>query len=127
MAEDLNSRIRKFRELKGYSQENIAMDLGLNQSQYSRRESGQIEFSAKELKMLSKILERNLDDLLNTKPMPASSNRVFEQQSASDLCSIVLNLIDVLVSHDKSGELTKRFLKEFEVKFKKNQTPNPSV
>lgn len=51
--------IKEIRLSKGYSQENMAMDLGLSQSQYSRRENGAIEFSLEEIRKICKIL--NLD------------------------------------------------------------------
>jgi transcriptional regulator with XRE-family HTH domain len=52
--------IKKLRLSKGYSQENMAMDLGLSQSQYSRRENGTIEFSLIEIKKICKILDLDL-------------------------------------------------------------------
>ncbi len=55
--------IKEARLAKRYSQENVAMDLKLSQSQYSRRENGYINFSLDEIRRLCKIL--NLD-LLQT-------------------------------------------------------------
>lgn len=55
--------IKEARLAKGYSQENVALDLELSQSQYSRRENGSINFSLDEIRILCKIL--NLD-LLQT-------------------------------------------------------------
>jgi transcriptional regulator with XRE-family HTH domain len=49
--------IKEIRLSKGYSQENMAMDLGLSQSQYSRRENGAIEFSLAEIRKICKILD----------------------------------------------------------------------
>lgn len=52
--------INKRRE-KGFSQEDIADKLALEQSQYSRRESGMIRISKKEWDTLTKILEVPLE------------------------------------------------------------------
>ena len=52
--------IKQIRISKGYSQENMAMDLGLSQSQYSRRENGTIEFSLNEIRQICKILDLDL-------------------------------------------------------------------
>jgi transcriptional regulator with XRE-family HTH domain len=52
--------IKQLRLNKGYSQENMAMDLGLSQSQYSRRENGTIEFSLNEIRKICKILDLDL-------------------------------------------------------------------
>lgn len=38
----------------------MAMDLGLSQSQYSRRENGTIEFSLNEIRKICKILDLDL-------------------------------------------------------------------
>jgi len=56
--------IREARLSKGYSQENISIDLDMSQSQYSRRESGIIDFSLKEIRKLCEILELDLKDTL---------------------------------------------------------------
>jgi len=52
--------IKELRLSRGYSQENIAMDLGLSQSQYSRRENGAIEFSLEEIRKICKILDLDI-------------------------------------------------------------------
>jgi transcriptional regulator with XRE-family HTH domain len=54
---DISNKIKTLREDKKISQEYIAHELGLSQSQYSRRESGEIKFIAEEIGKLSKILE----------------------------------------------------------------------
>ena len=52
--------IKALRLSRGYSQENMAMDLGLSQSQYSRRENGAIEFSLEEIRKICKILDLDI-------------------------------------------------------------------
>ena len=59
----LHEKVKFYRELKRFSQENIAFDLGLNQSQYSRRESGAIKFNVEEIDKLSKILDVSANEL----------------------------------------------------------------
>jgi len=59
----LHDKVKFYRELKRLSQENVAYDLGLNQSQYSRRESGAIKFNAEEIEKLSKLLDISANDL----------------------------------------------------------------
>jgi transcriptional regulator with XRE-family HTH domain len=59
----LHDKVKFYRELKRLSQENVAFDLGLNQSQYSRRESGTIKFNAEEIEKLSKLLDVSANDL----------------------------------------------------------------
>jgi transcriptional regulator with XRE-family HTH domain len=59
----LHEKIKHFRELKKLSQENVAYELGLNQSQYSRRENGNIKFNSDEISKLSQVLEVSMTDL----------------------------------------------------------------
>jgi transcriptional regulator with XRE-family HTH domain len=59
----LHDKVKYFREVKKISQESIAHELGLNQSQYSRRENGAIKFNSEEISLLSKILDVNPAEL----------------------------------------------------------------
>ena len=61
----LHDKVKFYRELKRLSQENVAFDLGLNQSQYSRRESGTIKFNAEEIEKLSKLLDVSANELFS--------------------------------------------------------------
>jgi transcriptional regulator with XRE-family HTH domain len=54
--------IKHARLTKGYSQEKLAFDMGLSQSQYSRRENGIIEMNIDELNKIFIILELKADD-----------------------------------------------------------------
>ncbi len=60
---DLHYKVKLLREDKKISQEHIAHHLGLSQSQYSRRENGEIKFIAEEISKLSKILEIPISQL----------------------------------------------------------------
>lgn len=59
----LHEKIKHIREGKKLSQDFIAHELGLSQSQYSRRESGEIKFIAEEILQLSKALETKISEL----------------------------------------------------------------
>lgn len=59
----IHERIKSIREDKRLSQELLAHELGLSQSQYSRRESGEIKFVAEEIAQLSKALETKIAEL----------------------------------------------------------------
>jgi transcriptional regulator with XRE-family HTH domain len=53
---EIYKRVKSIRESKKISQDAIAFDLNLNQSQYSRREKGEIPFSAAEIEKIATIL-----------------------------------------------------------------------
>ncbi len=59
----LHEKIKIVREDKKLSQEFVAYHLGLDQSQYSRRESGEIKFLAEEIVLISKALEVKISEL----------------------------------------------------------------
>lgn len=65
----IHEKIRLSRELKKMSQESVAFDLNLNQSQYSRRESGEIPFSADEIGKLAPILGVKVSELYGEETM----------------------------------------------------------
>lgn len=54
---DIATKVKLLREEKKVSQEFIAHELGLSQSQYSRRENGEVKFVAEEIGKLAKLLE----------------------------------------------------------------------
>jgi transcriptional regulator with XRE-family HTH domain len=61
----IHEKVKFFREAKGLSQEAIAYRLGIEQSQYSRRENGQVKFSIEEIVDISKMLEVEISELVS--------------------------------------------------------------
>ena len=59
----LHEKIKAIREDKKLSQGYLAHELGLDQSQYSRREKGEIQFIPDEIVKLSKLLETTISNL----------------------------------------------------------------
>ncbi len=68
-------RVRYYREQRKLSQEFISTQLGLNQSQYSRRESGAMKFNTEEIIQLAKVLELEITDLLSEAPVFNNTNQ----------------------------------------------------
>lgn len=100
----IHTQVKKYREIKGYSQENMAMDLGLSQSQYSRRENGHIQFTTKELIAIGKLLNIDFLTLIENKYNQKDSRiRLSDNQREDDLTRLVLLLIEVLLSSDNSS------------------------
>ena len=54
---ELSTKIRKIRELKGISQENVAVQLGISQAAYSRMEKDDKSLTFDKLKDIAYILE----------------------------------------------------------------------
>ena len=63
---EILERVKFYREAKRISQESVAFKLGLDQSQYSRRESGMIKFDSDEITKVCEVLEVTPMELFNT-------------------------------------------------------------
>jgi transcriptional regulator with XRE-family HTH domain len=55
--QNIGTKIRTLRELKGYSQEYMAEKLGISQSNYSRLENSEAEITLTRLEEVSEILD----------------------------------------------------------------------
>ena len=71
---EIFEKVRYFRESKKMSQEFISTILNIEQSQYSRRESGHIPFSINELEKLSEIFEIEISEFFKEKTVNFTSN-----------------------------------------------------
>ena len=61
----LGHKIKKLRELKDLTQEYMAQELGLNQSAYSKIESGVSDVSFSKLEKIATVLGLKLEDILS--------------------------------------------------------------
>ncbi|KQB43272.1 Helix-turn-helix domain protein [Flavobacterium daejeonense] len=82
----LHEKIKLIRESKKLSQSYLAYELNLSQSQYSRREKGEIQFVADEIIKLSKLLETSISEFFNEK--------IVESQRIKDNLSVAEKLIE---------------------------------
>ena len=77
---EINDRVRFHRERNKLSQEFVSSALNIEQSQFSRRESGQIPFSINELDKLSKLFDVDISEFFKEKTIIFTSN---EQKGGS--------------------------------------------
>lgn len=63
--QSIGEKIRKLRDLRGLSQENIANSLGMKQGGYSKLESGETELSYSRLEQIAKILTTTVGEIVN--------------------------------------------------------------
>ena len=61
---NLGSKIKKLRELKNYTQDYMASQLGISQGAYSRMELGESEVPYRRLEKISEILEIKPEDII---------------------------------------------------------------
>lgn len=62
MNKKIGERIRKIRTIKGYSQANIAEDLGITHGAYAKIERGETDANSSRLIQIAKILEVNVSE-----------------------------------------------------------------
>lgn len=111
MTDDVLVRIRKRREEKGLSQENMAEMLGVNQSTYAKIETGVIRLSLPRLEGIAKALDCSINDLL--------SSHGTERLSMEMLSSYMLNEPPVKYGSplfDELIETKNKYISELEEK-----------
>jgi transcriptional regulator with XRE-family HTH domain len=57
--------IKKFRELKGITREQLASDLGMSTSGYSKIERGEVDLSISKIQKISEVLGVEISEILN--------------------------------------------------------------
>ena len=65
--EDILSKIKEFRNKKGYSYENMAHELDTSAAAYRKIEMNQTKLTVEKLYKIAEILEAKIEDLLNIK------------------------------------------------------------
>jgi len=75
------SNIRKIRMMKGYSQQNIADEIGINQKHYSKIESGNVDISITRLFQIAKALGTTITNLIGLSEDKIFNNIINNQHS----------------------------------------------
>ncbi|OYQ42908.1 hypothetical protein CHU92_03765 [Flavobacterium cyanobacteriorum] len=60
----VNDKVRKFRRERNISQENLADELGISQSHYSKMERGKVAIKINVLSQIAKILKVDIKELV---------------------------------------------------------------
>ena len=77
----IGTKIRKLRELKGYSQEYVASQLGMVQTNYSKIERGETkDMTVKRLEEIAKVLEVTPATILNFDEKQVLNNTSHHQE-----------------------------------------------
>ena len=58
-------KVKEYRKINGYKQEDLAKLLSVTQSAYSRKENGKRGFTINEISILKEVFKVTYDDLLN--------------------------------------------------------------
>jgi transcriptional regulator with XRE-family HTH domain len=63
--EHLATKVRKLREIYGFSQESVAFEMGISQAAYSKKETGQTELSLNCLEKLAGIYKLSIMEIIS--------------------------------------------------------------
>lgn len=63
MIEQLLGNIKRIRKQRGLSQDNMAFDLGVETSTYSKWENGKIQLTIQRLEIIAKLLKVKVSDI----------------------------------------------------------------
>ena len=67
MNDTIAKNIRKYREIKGYSQEYVAHQLNINQASYAKLENNSTKITIDRLFSIAKLLETEISEILDLK------------------------------------------------------------
>jgi transcriptional regulator with XRE-family HTH domain len=106
---EICKKIRNIRKLNDYSQEYISYELGLSQSQYSRRENGTINFSIIEIEKLCKLFNIKIEVLVSEDNFDAL--QIIEKMILVDgqnknkiIVDLIFNSFDLLLNNNFSHD-----------------------
>lgn len=61
---EIGTKIRKIREIKGFSQENVAEELGMSVTGYGKIERNEVSVNFDKLAQISKVLEVEIETII---------------------------------------------------------------
>ena len=67
MNDTIAKNIKKYREIKGYSQEYVAHQLNINQASYAKLENNSTKITIDRLFSIAKLLETEISEILDLK------------------------------------------------------------
>ncbi|MCO5280845.1 MAG: helix-turn-helix domain-containing protein [Chitinophagales bacterium] len=115
----LANRIKYFREVKNYSQEYVANQLGIAQNSYSKLETGKSAITTERLMELAKILEVSAEQLLkeDAPEFNLSNNHIEKfygyiehlQEDNKEITNTTLRLLEEQIKYlqEENGRLLK--------------------
>ena len=69
MHEHIAAKVRKLREVYGYSQRQVGQMINVGQSTYNGKERGQVAYTIVEMVIIAKLFKISLDDLVSDKEL----------------------------------------------------------
>jgi transcriptional regulator with XRE-family HTH domain len=109
---NIGYKIRKVRELKGFTQDFLAQELNISQKAYSKIERGETKVDNKRISDISKVLEVDPMDLLTFDESFVFNNCIQSGKFMQFIHQIPEKLIEQYEARIKQLEEENRFLKD---------------
>lgn len=94
MSSNINDNIRSIRELKNYTQEYMAVRLGITQAGYSKIEKGNAKMSFEKLEEIASVFELSVENIIRFETNLHIANTVKRNSILSDNYGLMnLNLL----------------------------------
>ena len=92
----IGNKVRMMRQIKGFSQENLALELGITQSSYARLEKQDDRISITRLIQIAKILKTTVSELIDEKPQ-----KIIHQENSENAQAFNVDTINTIINSDK--------------------------
>lgn len=89
----VKEKLIKRRNEKDFTQKDLAEYLNISQTQYSRKEKGEVEISEEEWERISKLLETNVDEIKESEEVTNINNYFENTVTSSSFGSIAGNFL----------------------------------
>lgn len=99
----IGQRIRKYRKARGYSQEQLAEQIGISVTHMSHIETGNTKLSLPVFAALASCLEVSADDLLFDRPQPREASFAELEQVLADCSEPQLHIITEIAKSAKAA------------------------
>lgn len=115
----IGEKIRKMRDLKGFSQENMAQSMGISISAYGKIERDETEITLTKLEEIAKVFQVNIIDILKFDEQSVFIN-TFDNKAVNNKGNFIFNqhnldfakqaYSDTIEAHKRTIETQKEFL-----------------
>jgi transcriptional regulator with XRE-family HTH domain len=92
----IGNKIRQLREIKGLSQESIAVELGISQPSYARLEKKDERISITRLIELANVLKTSVSEIIEER-----TQKIISQQNCDNPQAYNVDTINTIINSDK--------------------------
>ncbi|MEN2413118.1 helix-turn-helix transcriptional regulator [Flavobacterium mesophilum] len=121
MATSIKNKIKSIRELKNYTQEYMAEQLGVTQAGYSKIEKGKTVLSYVKLVEIARILEVSVEDILSfdSERYFNNFNKVIGNNNGSILINTEENSATLKILYEDKIKLLEKLLEKTEAELER--------